>query len=289
MTMPMSLRMATVVAMSCVVAAAPAEAQCRPPAGSHEARLLAFYVAPTVFSLLTAPQSLEAGSLRLGVEVVPVPSPSSALQHPEYCYQNTTNNTRLAPVFGRPRVTVGLPAGFVLEGSYLPNIVVSAAQASLASLSLARSQDLPLGPISLTLQLRAHGTVGRIRGAITCPRGSLQTDDAGAPCYGREPSRDTFEPNAFGIEAALGAGGAGHRIATYVGGGASWLHPRFRAGFTDAQGNVDRTTVAVDLVRGTAFAGARLRLRDALAVAAEVYAVPADATTLRLGVAYRVR
>src|SRR5262249_26224790 len=159
-----------------------------------------------------------------------------------YCYQYTTNNTKLAPVFGRPRLTLGLPAGFVVEGSYLPSVSVAAAQASLASLALSRSQELPIGAIPLDLQLRAHGTMGRIRGAITCPRGSLQLDDAAAPCYGRDPSRDTFQPNAFGVEAALGVGRANDRFAAYVGGGTSWLQPQFRAGFTDAQGNVDRTT-----------------------------------------------
>jgi hypothetical protein len=67
------------------------------------------------------------------------------------------------------------------------------------------------------------------------------------------------------------------------------LQPHFRAGFTDALGNVDRTTVDVDLTRATAFAGAALRLRDDISVAAQIYAVPADVTTIRLGATYRIR
>ena len=39
------------------------EAQCRPPANSHEARLLAFYEAPLVFSMAGAPTQLAAGEL----------------------------------------------------------------------------------------------------------------------------------------------------------------------------------------------------------------------------------
>lgn len=278
-----------IAAVACTLLSAPAMAQCRPPGSSHEARLLAFYEAPTAFSMSAAPERLSAGSMRVSAEVIPVPSPNPALQHPDHCYQYTTNNTKLASLFGRPRFALGLPGGFALEGSYLPSIVVSDAQANLASLAVSRSQDLPLRRSHLALLVRAHGTIGSVRGPITCPRESLQTDDAGAPCFGREPSRDTFHPNAFGIETALGAGGHGRRIAAYLGGGASWLRPRFQAGFVDALGNVDRTGVDVDLLRGSAFAGATVRLRDRVALSAQAYAVPADVTTMRVGIEYRLR
>jgi hypothetical protein len=47
------------------LAATSLEAQCRPPANSHEARLLAFYEAPLVFSMAGAPTHLVAGELRV--------------------------------------------------------------------------------------------------------------------------------------------------------------------------------------------------------------------------------
>ena len=47
------------------------------------------------------------------------------------------------------------------------------------------------------------GTLGRIAGPITCPTASLQTTDAGAPCYGSTPSRDHFDPRSFGLESAI--------------------------------------------------------------------------------------
>jgi hypothetical protein len=67
------------------------------------------------------------------------------------------------------------------------------------------------------------------------------------------------------------------------------LSPHFQAGFTDAAGITDRTTVDVALVRGSAFAGGSLRVRDDLRISAQLYAVPADATTARIAFAYRVR
>jgi len=69
--------------------AASAEGQCRPPHDSHEARLLAFYETPLVFSMAAAPARVEAAELALGVEVGNVPSPSAELQRPEFCASRT--------------------------------------------------------------------------------------------------------------------------------------------------------------------------------------------------------
>jgi hypothetical protein len=264
-----------------------ASAQCRPPASSHEARLLAFYEVPAAFSLGAAPRQLRRGAVEVGVEALPVPSPNAALTHPEYCYQYTTNNTKLAPVFGRPRIMVGLPGALMLEASYVPPIAVSDARASVGSVGISRLQTLPFLGRHLSLLLRGSGTFGRVSGPITCPRGSLQTIDPGAPCYGNLPSRDYFDPNSLGIETALGAGAG--RVVAYVGTGIAWERPHFRAGFIDANGIADRTTVDVALVRNTAFGGASFRVNDGLEVSSQLYAVPGDATTIRIGFSYRVR
>ena len=264
-----------------------AGAQCRPPASSHEARLLAFYEAPVLFTMGSAPERLAPGALSIGAEAIPVPSPDPVLTHPSFCYQYTTNNTKLAPLFGRPRIVVGLPAGLAVEASYVPPVSVSSARVTIGSLALTQTQSLPLGRGKLLLQLRAHGTLGRIHGPITCPRASLQLDAPAAPCYGTTPSRDSYDPRSLGVEAA-----AATRLGpldAFVGGGANRLDPRFRAGFTDALGNVDHTTVDVALVRGVAFGGATLHLRHDLAVSGQLYVVPADVSAVRLGVAYRLR
>lgn len=272
-----------------LLCATQAAAQCRPPASSHEAKLLAFYEAPIVFSMAAAPEQLSLGAIRIGGEAIPVPAPSAAITHPSYCYQYPTNNTSLASVFGRPRLTIGLPASFALEASYLPPISVGDAQANLVSFALSRTQRIPFAASNVALLLRAHMTTGRVRGPITCPRSNLQTADVAAPCYGSEPSRDTFHPNSYGFEGALGMEREGGRIAAYVGGGVSSLRPRFQAGFTDGLGHVDHTSVDVDLRRAAAFAGATLRPIPAIALSAQLYAVPADVTTIRIGAQYAVR
>jgi hypothetical protein len=273
----------------CAAWSAPALAQCRPPNNSNEARLLAFYEAPIVFSMADAPERLAPGAVRVGVEGAPIPTPNAALQHTHLCYQSTTQSTRLAPAFGRPRVTVGLPAGFAAEASYLPPVSIAGAQPNIGSIALSRAQSLPLTGGRATLLLRAHGTIGRVRGAITCPRSGLQTQDPAQPCYGSEPSRDSFDPNMFGAEGAISVRAPSGRIALYVGGGATWLRPRFQVGFTDATGIADATRVAVNLVRGTLFGGLTARVTNALDLSGQLYAVPTDVTTFRLGIGYRLR
>jgi hypothetical protein len=264
-------------------------AQCRPPASSHEARLLAFYSAPIIFSPATAPEPLPAGAVRVGAEAAPIPIPNAALRRTTLCYQSTTQSTRLAALFSRPRVTVGLPAGLTLEGSYLPPVTVGGATPALWSLAVARTQPLPGSGGRALLALRVYGTAGTVRGAITCARDHLQLADAAAPCYGTRPSRDTFRPDMAGGEATVAVRALRDHFALYGGGGVTWLRPRFRVGFTDAAGVPDATRVRVDLTRGTLIGGVAARLTRTVDLGAQVYVVPVDVTTWRLGVGYRLR
>lgn len=263
-------------------------AQCHPPANSHEARLLAFYEAPLVFSMAGAPTPIVAGELRVAAEAGNVPSPSAALQRPEFCYQPHSENTKLTPAFGRPRITLGLPAGFALEASYLPPVTVGSATPNLASVAVARPIEYVVAGRDVTFALRAHGTFGRVRGAITCPRSALQTTDPVAACFGTQPSRDNFYPGMFGSEGAVGMPAFGGRVALYAGGGVTWLRPRFRVGFTDATGYVDSTEVEARLVRGSAFGGVSVRASEVLQLSGQVYSVPEDVTTARVTIAYRL-
>ena len=270
-------------------AAAPVSAQCRPPASSHEARLLAFYAAPIAFSPATAPERIPAGAVRVGAEAAPVPIPEAALRQTSLCYQSSTQSTRLAPLFGRPRVTIGLPAGLTLEGSYLPPVTVGGATPSLFSMASARTQPLPGSGGRALVALRVHGTVGTVRGAITCARDQLQQVDPAAPCYGTQPSRDTFRPDMVGGEATVAVRAWRGRVALYGGGGVTWLRPRFQVGFTDAAGVTDATRVSVDLRRGTLLGGVTAHASRTLDLEAQAYVVPADVTTWRLGAGYRLR
>ena len=69
----------------------------------------------------------------------------------------------------------------------------------------------------------------------------------------------------------------------------TWLRPRFRVGFTDATGYVDSTEVEARLVRGSAFGGVSVRASEALQLSGQVYSAPADVTTVRATIEYRLR
>src|SRR5689334_7807395 len=165
---PARARMCSAAAvLGVVIAALPAAAQCRVPENSNEAKLLAFYEAPIAFGVDAAPERLAPGAVRVSVEVEPMPTPNPALQQTHICFASKSDNTRLSPIFGRPRIMIGLPAGFIFEGSYVPPIQLYDAKPNLGSFALSRAQRLPAsGGGALTLLLRAHRADGRSELAV---------------------------------------------------------------------------------------------------------------------------
>lgn len=254
-------------------------AQCRPAPNSHEAKLLAFYSVPIVFSTDAPTAWLPAGDLRATLEGVVVPQPSAALQRTGECFTSKSEHTNLTPLFGRPRVALALPAGFLVEASYLPPVTVAGAQPNLFSAAL--SYQRHVGPLG-SLVARWHVTAGDVRGAITCPASALQQTDSLSPCYGTKPSRDTFRPNMTGGEIGFTSSPTAHLIAFNAGVGVNALHPRFRTGFTDGNGHVDHTLIVVDLTRVSAFVGATAFASRRCDLSGQVYSSPSDVTTVRL-------
>jgi hypothetical protein len=286
------LAVSLVTALS--IMASEALAQCVPPPNSNEAKLMAFYEGPVVYATAMPPDLLRAGHLALTGELVGVPNPNPTITQTHICYASKQEGTRLAAVVPRLRLAVGLPMGFAIEGSYEPRVTVARATPDFGSAALSYTREL-LAPVSgaasipgVLLQLRAHGTVGTIQGPITCPNSALQLSAPGAPCYGTAPSRDTFSPRSFGLEASAGVQPLFDRLSASAGLGYTWLDPRFRVGFTDATGFTDHTRVAVALRRAAIFGGVSVRIIGPLDAGAQVYSVPADLTTWRLAARYRI-
>jgi hypothetical protein len=272
-----------------VGSAASAWGQCIPPANSNEAKLMAHYEAPVVFSTAMTPQLLHSGSLVLLGELTGVPAPSASISNTSYCYVSKQEGTHLAPVLPRLRLTVGLPAGFALEGSYLPPITVDNAQPNLLSFALSYTHLLaaPANGPTWLFSGRIDGTSGTITGPITCPSSALQQTQPGQPCYGTQASADEFHPTSIGLDATVGAQ-THSGINAFVGTGYSWYSPHFRVGFTNLTGYTDHTLVEINLRRVSVFGGVGVRIIDPLDVAAEVYSVPEDVTTWRVSIRYRV-
>ena len=260
--------------------AAGLSAQCRPPAGSHEARLLAFYSVPAVFTTDFATVDLPSGDVRVSVEGAYVPTASATLQHTEFCYTGKAEHTGLTHFFGRPRVAVGLPGGVLLEASYLPPITIDNATPNLVSAAAAITRRVYR---DLLLTFRVHGTHGTVRGPITCPQEALQQSDAEAPCYGTRPSEDEFKPDMIGgeIVGTMIPSNSASRIRFSGGVGANALRPRFRVGFSDLSGGTDRTRILVNTARVTGFLGAAVRIGSRCNASTEAFASFSDAVTAR--------
>jgi hypothetical protein len=280
------MRPALVIVVSFCALQHQAGAQCKVGGNSNEGKLLAFYTAPIVFSMATAPEVMRPASIRIGAEGEYIPKPNSAIEQTGACFTQKSEHTSLSPVFGRPRITVGGPLGFAIEAAYLPPVTIARAKPNLFSFGVSQAHHFAAGPVSTgtTLMFRVHGTLGNVKGAITCPRSSLQQTAPSSPCYGTTPSKDTFHPDMFGGEISAGIAPGSGGISFYAGAGANRIDPHFQVGFTDANGNVDMTQVelASPLVRATVFGGATAIVRQIFDVGAQIYSVPSDATLFRL-------
>jgi hypothetical protein len=274
-----------VVAAGCTLAAlaSRAGAQCLPGEDSNEAKLLAHYSAPITFAPLAEP-GFAAGRFVLGGDVTYIPKPDPALERTGRCFMPKKESTQLSPVFPRPRLMIGLPLGIGIEVSYLPPVRVAGAKANLVSGAVSVTRPLlALASHPVIAAARVHATRGYVNGAITCGADALQQSDPAAPCYGTQESHDTFRPNMWGIDGSIGEMLMAGRLGLYAGGGFTWLAPRFRVGFNDANGFIDRTRVEVDLHRAAVFGGATYRLAGIWSATAQVYSVPADVTLFRVG------
>jgi hypothetical protein len=269
-----------------------AAAQCKVKIGSNEGKLLAFYTAPIVFSMAGAPEVLEPASLRIGGEAEYIPKPDRAIEQTGACFTQKSEHTSLSPVFGRPRITVGGPFGFALEAAYLPPVTIARATPNLFSFAVSHAHHYAVGPArGTTLMLRIHGTFGNVKGAITCPRSQLQTTSPTSPCYGTNPSKDTFHPDMFGGDISAGFAPGDRGFSFYAGAGANRIDPHFQVGFTDFNDNVDMTQVELEnpVVRAAVFGGATAVFRRIFDLGAQIYSVPADATLFRVMGGIRIR
>jgi hypothetical protein len=87
----------------------------------------------------------------------------------------------------------------------------------------------------------------------------------------------------YGAEGANVLNGAGAKWGAYAAPGVTWLRPRFRVGFLYGDGSFDNTKITVDMTRFAAGLGGWYRLNPGTAITGEIYSVPADATTFRIG------
>jgi len=260
-----------------------AQGDCYPGPASNEAAVFGTKSVALAYTALRAPGAARA--FLPGVEVSYVPAVDDETATPTICRPGKgPENANLLAVVIRPRLAIGLPAGFLLDLSWIPPVRVGGVKSNLFGLALGWTR--PLGGSGTAIAIRAHGTFGTINAPITCPENALA--DPASECYQGTESDDEYHPNVFGVDAAIGFGRADARVRPYAGLGYNRLQPRFMVNFTNRQGQTDNRKVIVDLDRAVLFAGADWALAEGFALKGEIYAAPADAVTGRVMAEIRV-
>lgn len=163
-----------------------------------EAWAMNYVTSATLLSGFGAPRSRTPGSIEVGAELDWIPQLSSAQQRVGF---NGTKEEDLnkAPIFGRPRVTIGLPWRFALTLSYVPPIRIFGVKPNLFAFALERplyERD------SWIIGMRMYGQIGDVEGAITCP-GDVVNFPPGSPenFFGCEKkSADRLSQHSAGLE-----------------------------------------------------------------------------------------
>jgi hypothetical protein len=134
-----------------------------------EAWALKYFTSATLLGGVDTPQAPAPGSVSLGLELGWLPSLSTTQRIVGF---NGTKPEDLnkAPLFFRPRVTIGLPQRFALTVAVVPPMRMFGVKPRL----LAVAVDRPVWETSAwSVGVRAAGQIGTVEGAYTCPASVL--------------------------------------------------------------------------------------------------------------------
>lgn len=252
-----------------------------------EGRLLAFYSAAMAFS--PAGFAPDEARLSFALEVSHVPHLDRAQRRPSIDKPESTN---LAPFFPRPRAVLRV-GSWRAEASWIPPMRVFDVQANLASLAIV-GPPARLGTLSVAPRL--WGTIGRVRGAMTCSTSEMIGKSAdlelyyGTVCHGRE-SDDWFEPRVVGGEAVASRALGGSGASVYATFGARVDRTRFDIGVLTLSGDRDPDHPVLQLraFRPHGAVGASWRVRRSVYAGGELFYAPGSLLTGRVSGKWVVR
>ena len=261
-----------------------AQGDCFPPDDSNEAKMFAIFAVPFAFGPAEAPLPARPWAPRFGLETSYIPNIDDETATPDICRPGKgPENTDFATFLPRPRLSVGLPAGLVVELSWIPPISVNGATPNLFGFAVGRS--FTVGQTML-LGVRVHATTGKIEAPITCDEEALE--DPFSECFNGTLSDDRYKPNALGADLTAGWSLGGGRVRPFVGAGVNLLRPRFQVHFVNQFGQLDERKVEVDLQRVAIFGGMSWFPAARLGVTGQIYSAPADAVTGRVTISYGI-
>lgn len=123
-----------------------------------------YFTSVSLLSGLSVPHSREPGSVEVGIELGSVPKLNQEQRRVGF-NGIKEENLNQADLFGRPRITIGLPGRTALTLSYVPPIRIFGLKPNLFAFALER----PLYEADpWTVGVRLYGQVGNVKGPFTC-------------------------------------------------------------------------------------------------------------------------
>ena len=167
-----------------------------------EAWAMNYFAAASVMTAFGGTQLLAPGHWDVAFEVGHVPRLSDAQQRVGF---NGTKREDLnkSPVFGRVRVALGLPAGWVAELGYTPPLTIDGTRPhALVAVAFAHAM-VERG--DYILSARVFGQHGTAQGDITCPGELAGVQDSERNPYGcQAASSDRLTLNYYGVDLVSG-------------------------------------------------------------------------------------
>lgn len=163
-----------------------------------EAWAMNYFTSVSLLTGLGTPHHREFGSVEVGVELDWLPRLSKSQKRVGFNGAKEEDLNK-APIFARPRLTVGLPWSVGLTLSYLPPIRIFGVKPHLLALALER----PLYERHpWTFGARLYGQIGQVEGAFTCPKEAAAFPPGSSRnLFGCErKSADTTNQHSGGLE-----------------------------------------------------------------------------------------
>jgi hypothetical protein len=163
------------------------------------------YMAATTFMAASGDDAtLAPGHWTAALEFADIPR-LSATQRQVGLGGTKIEDLNKSPVFGRLRLTVGLPAGWAAEFGYTPPLLIDGIRArGMVALALGHRV---LKRDDWALSARAFGQHGSVLGDITCPADIAGVSDPSINPYGcQAASHDQVALNYYGADLIAGGG-----------------------------------------------------------------------------------
>lgn len=163
-----------------------------------EAWSMRYFTSISVLTGLGSPEEMEPGSVEIGFEGSWVPSLSEDERRVGFDGRKTEDLNKTS-VFGRPRVTIGLPKKFSLTLAWAPPVEVGGVESNLISAAIGR--PFAEGG-NWRFGWRLYAQTGTVEGDFTCDEGSVAAgNDRDRNPFGcEEPSNDEVTMDYAGFE-----------------------------------------------------------------------------------------